>query len=210
MSDEHSSPIKNWKQLLVVIHLALLVPVILIIIVTQILTGRLRGPSPESAAAVNSRIKPVGDVVLAPAGTGTNAASVPLAAMIPPSTAGSSAANSTTVVRPPATSGVTTVASAAPAGANAVLAAAGAAAPGASNGKQIYDTTCMVCHATGVAGAPKFGNKAEWAPRIKTGIDTLHAVALKGKGAMPPKGGNNALSDAEVVAAADYMIAAGK
>ena len=68
----------------------------------------------------------------------------------------------------------------------------------------------MVCHGAGIAGAPKFGDKAAWAPRLKTGIDTLHSNALKGKGAMPPKGGNGALSDDEVKAAVDYMAAAAK
>jgi len=85
-----------------------------------------------------------------------------------------------------------------------------AAAGGADKGKAVYDATCMVCHATGVAGAPKFGDKAAWAPRIKLGIDALHASALKGKGAMPPKGGNVTLPDADVIAAVDYMVAAGK
>ncbi len=68
----------------------------------------------------------------------------------------------------------------------------------------------MVCHASGVAGAPKFGDKAAWAPRIKQGIDTLHNSALKGKNAMPPKGGNTALPDADVMAAVDYMVQAAK
>lgn len=78
------------------------------------------------------------------------------------------------------------------------------------DGKKAYDTVCMVCHGTGVAGAPKFGDKAAWAPRIKTGLDTLHASAIKGKGAMPPKGGNASLSDADVAAAVDYMVSAAK
>ena len=89
-------------------------------------------------------------------------------------------------------------------------AAAPAAAATKPDGKKVYDTTCMACHATGAAGAPKFGDKAAWAPRIKTGIDALHASALKGKGAMPAKGGNTALSDADVTAAVDYMVASGK
>ena len=66
----------------------------------------------------------------------------------------------------------------------------------------------MACHGTGVAGAPKFGDKAAWAPRIKQGKDALHASALKGKGAMPPKGGNASLSDDAVKAAVDYMVSA--
>ena len=84
-------------------------------------------------------------------------------------------------------------------------AASAPAAAGKVDGKQVYETTCAVCHATGVAGAPKAGDKAAWAPRLKTGIDALYASALKGKSAMPPKGGNNALADADVKAAVDYL-----
>jgi len=78
------------------------------------------------------------------------------------------------------------------------------------SGKPTYDSVCAVCHAAGVAGAPKYGDKAAWSPRIKAGVDALHASALKGKGAMPPKGGNPSLSDADVKAAVDYMVAAAK
>jgi cytochrome c5 len=94
----------------------------------------------------------------------------------------------------------------------AVAAPAPAAKPvaAAANGKSTYDTVCMACHASGVAGAPKFGDKAAWAPRIKQGIPALHNSALKGKGAMPPKGGNASLSDDAVKAAVDYMAAAAK
>jgi cytochrome c5 len=88
--------------------------------------------------------------------------------------------------------------------------AGGAAKPAAASGKATFDGVCSACHGTGVAGAPKFGDKAAWAPRIKTGIEALHASALKGKGAMPAKGGNPALSDADVKAAVDYMVAAAK
>jgi cytochrome c5 len=84
------------------------------------------------------------------------------------------------------------------------------AAPAAASGKSTFDAVCNVCHGTGVAGAPKFGDKAAWAPRIKAGIDALHASALKGKGAMPPKGGNPSLADADVKAAVDYMVGAAK
>jgi len=92
-------------------------------------------------------------------------------------------------------------------------AAGGAAKPaagGAADGKQIYDSTCMACHATGVANAPKLGDKAAWAPRIKQGMDTLLQSALKGKGAMPPKGGNASLSDADVRAAIEFMVSQSK
>ena len=85
-----------------------------------------------------------------------------------------------------------------------------AAAPAAVDGKKVFDTTCTACHTAGIAGAPKLGDKAAWAPRIKTGIDALMQSALKGKNAMPPKGGNAALSDAEVRAAIEFMISQAK
>jgi cytochrome c5 len=84
------------------------------------------------------------------------------------------------------------------------------AAQAAGSGKAIFDQVCTTCHATGVAGAPKLGDKAAWAPRLKDGKNGLYNVALHGKGAMPPKGGNPSLSDADVKAAVDYMIAAAK
>lgn len=63
-----------------------------------------------------------------------------------------------------------------------------------------------MCHAAGVAGAPKLTDKAAWATRIAQGKDTLYTSSLKGKGAMPAKGGNPSLSDADVKAAVDYMV----
>ncbi|GAB2488870.1 c-type cytochrome [Comamonas humi] len=88
-------------------------------------------------------------------------------------------------------------------------AAAPAAAPAAESksaaGKALYEQTCAVCHGAGVAGAPKFGDKAAWAPRIAEGMDTVVKLALSGKGAMPPKGGSSA-SDDEVRAAVEYMV----
>ncbi len=99
-------------------------------------------------------------------------------------------------------------AGAAPAAAPAPAAADKAETGG--KGKSVYDAVCMVCHGAGVAGAPKLGDKAAWAPRIKSGMSTLYTVALKGKGAMPPKGGNTALADADVKAAVDYMAGAAK
>ena len=80
----------------------------------------------------------------------------------------------------------------------------------AGKGKAVYEATCKVCHAAGIAGAPKAGDKAAWAPRLKTGMDALYATALKGKGAMPPKGGNAALADADVKAAVDYLTGMAK
>ena len=87
-----------------------------------------------------------------------------------------------------------------------------AAAPAASrNGQQVYQSTCVACHDAGIAGAPKLGDKSQWAKHIAKGRDALYASAVNGvqgsTGAMPPKGGNPALSNAEVRAAVDYMVA---
>jgi len=98
----------------------------------------------------------------------------------------------------------------APAVASVTIPPAAGKVPTPAAGKATFDAVCSVCHLAGVAGAPKFGDKAAWAPRIKTGIEALHASALKGKAAMPPKGGNPALADADVKAAVDYMVAAAK
>lgn len=91
-------------------------------------------------------------------------------------------------------------------------AATAAAAPvaGKPDGAKIYAAGCNACHATGVAGAPKFGDQAAWAPRLKTGVDGLTAAVIKGKGAMPPKGGQSAASDADLRAAVEHMLAAVK
>ena len=87
--------------------------------------------------------------------------------------------------------------------------AASAKAAGASDlvkGEQVYTATCLACHGAGVLGAPKFGDKAAWAPRIAKGIDTLHTNALNGLNMMPPKGGNAGLSDSDLKSAVDYMV----
>jgi c(7)-type cytochrome triheme protein len=79
----------------------------------------------------------------------------------------------------------------------------------AAQGKAVFDKTCALCHATGLAGAPKYGNAKDWGPRVKTGLPALYRSALEGTArGMPGKGGNLSLSDAEVKAAVDYMVAA--
>ena len=80
-------------------------------------------------------------------------------------------------------------------------------------GKKLYASVCTACHGAGIAGAPKFGDKAAWAPRIAEGLDTLYQHAINGyqgkNGVMPPKGGSSA-SDDDVKAAVRYITAAAK
>ena len=83
-------------------------------------------------------------------------------------------------------------------------------ADASGKGEGIYRQSCAVCHTAGVAGAPKLTDKAAWAPRIALGKDALYNSSLKGKGAMPAKGGNPSLSDADVKAAVDYMVSQAK
>jgi cytochrome c5 len=104
-------------------------------------------------------------------------------------------------------------AAAAPSASATAAASTSAAAPSTADlakGEKVYNATCQACHAAGVLGAPKFGDKALWAPRIAQGIDTLHNNAINGIRMMPPKGGNAALSDDEVKAAVDYMVSKAK
>jgi len=85
-----------------------------------------------------------------------------------------------------------------------------AAAPGARSAEAIVQATCSACHQTGVAKAPKIGDKNDWAPLIKTGLNPMVQSVIKGKGAMPPKAGNPALSDAEIRAAVEFMVSQSK
>jgi cytochrome c5 len=78
------------------------------------------------------------------------------------------------------------------------------------DGVTIYNSVCVACHATGIAGSPKAGDKAAWAPRLAQGKPTLYNNALNGKNAMPPKGGAADLSETELKAAVDYLTGLAK
>lgn len=119
----------------------------------------------------------------------------------------------------PAAAAAAPAAAPAPAPAAPVVAAAPAVAPAAppaaapaattvaaASGEALYKQACTVCHAAGVAGAPKTGDKAAWAPRAALGVDALTASVIKGKGAMPPRGGAGAASDADIKAAVQYLL----
>ena len=181
--DDHSSPIKTPKQLLTVVTAAFVFPVLIIWLLGKFITG---DPpiDPNNRAfseeAVAERLRPVGKLVMAGDSTESD-----VQAEGGPDQA-------------------------------AVAAAAPAAAPMADGGdpaekaKAIYTASCAACHMTGAAGAPKLGDNAAWAPRIKAGSEALYDSAIKGKNAMPPKGGNASLSDADVKAAVDYMVSQSK
>jgi len=277
--DQHSSPIKTPKQLIIVVVLAFVVPIALIILVTQLVTGRPHGTGDD--AAILSRIAPVGVVkIAAPSGPkgnltgeqvfgqvcktchetgiagahklgdktawgkviaqgekltvqhaiagirampprGGNAdltdAEVQRAVAFMVNKAGASWKEAPVAAAPAeAKSAAPAAASAKAAAPSAVASAAPAATPAAepakADGKKIYDTACVACHGMGIAGAPKVGDKAAWAPRIAQGANVLYDHALKGfqgkAGVMPPKGGAASVPDADIKAAVDFMVAA--
>jgi cytochrome c5 len=164
--------------------------IIAIILLAQFAIGAYGSRSRQNEAAmrparVAERIAPVAHLAIDPNAPGamTNAGAAPAAAAAP---------TAPVAIPPPA------------------AAAQKTAQAGNGAGKKVFDSVCTACHGTGVAGAPKFGDKAAWAPRIATGKETLYNAALHGLRAMPPKGGNPSLSDADVKAAVDYMVAAAK
>ena len=176
--EEHSSPIKTPQQLLIVVLLAFAVPITLIVMLTQLVTsgGDLSKDNPAMSEEAIAKR-------LKPVGEVVVEPSQPA-----PAEAAASAPAKTASARVPGAK------------------PAAAAKADAGTGKSVYEATCMVCHAAGVAGAPKAGDKAAWAPRMKSGMSTLYASSIKGKNAMPPKGGNLALTDADATAAVDYMV----
>ena len=105
---------------------------------------------------------------------------------------------------PPAPDATTAASGASPASSPTTAAPAATAAK--PDGAHVYTVVCAMCHAAGLAGAPKYADKAAWKPRIAQGLPTLYEHAVKGIRAMPPKGGSASLSDAEVDAAVDYMV----
>jgi len=98
----------------------------------------------------------------------------------------------------------------APAASKEKPAAAQAHAGHGADGKAVYDKLCVACHQQSVAGSPKLGDKAAWAPRVQTGTGALVQSVIKGKGAMPPKAGNPALSEGEIRAAVEFMVSQSK
>jgi cytochrome c5 len=73
-------------------------------------------------------------------------------------------------------------------------------------GVSVYNSKCVICHGSGVAGAPKVGDKEAWAPRIAKGMDALLASAIKGMKNMPPRGTCTECSNADLADAIEYMV----
>src|SRR5688572_16838568 len=169
---EHSSPIKTPKQLIIVVVLAFAIPIALIAMLASLVTGGADLSKGNPALSKDAVAKRI-----KPVGEVVVDPSQPKPAPTAPAAV-----------------------AAAPAAIPPAAAPAAAKGADAGKGKPVYDATCQVCHTAGVAGAPKLGDKAAWAPRLKAGMEALYAASLKGKNAMPPKGGNLSLSDADVKA----------
>ncbi|MGH8544009.1 MAG: c-type cytochrome [Gammaproteobacteria bacterium] len=143
-------------------------------------------PTEKEKQAIAERIAPVGQVEIAPATESTESVAAGAASEQVPSAQ-------------PAESGL------APALAETAPASGAETASPGDKGKAVYDGSCFACHTSGVAGAPKLGDKAAWEPRVSQGMETLVARAIQGFGKMPPKGGAD-LTDADVKAAVMYMV----
>ena len=196
MSDSHDAhghegPIKTPRQLILTVVAAFVVPVAVIVLLVNFVATAPRpgaGSDWNSAEAVARRLMPIGHVQLAGAPAAGDAAAAPVAQ----------------------------AAEAAPAAAAPAAAAPAAAAPTAvaatpaagSEPPALYARSCTSCHRSGVAGAPKTGDHAAWAPRAAAGIDALTASVIKGKGAMPPRGTAAKASDAEIREVVAYMLKA--
>lgn len=137
-----------------------------------------------------------------------------------PATEAPVAAEATTAEAPPAAPGPDAAASpsaipdvttspspAAPAKPAAPIQAEDPATSDPAVGQRVYRQACAFCHDKGIAGAPRTGDSVAWGTRMAQGVDALYATAIRGKGAMPAKGGNPSLADSDVRAAVDYMLA---
>jgi cytochrome c5 len=175
----------QWTVALVVGTFALVVGIMLLASsVVRSHGGTTQNAAALTDAAVAARIKPAGEAKVDPNQAAADASAA--AAPAPDAAAAAGAAATATVA--------------------AAASEAAPAAAAAVDGKATYEQACGVCHTAGIAGAPNFGDKAAWEARVATGKDALYTSALKGKNAMPAKGGNAALSDDAVKAAVDHMV----
>lgn len=150
---------------------------------------------------------PTGDAAAAAAPAAAAQAPAAAPAPAPEASAAAEPASAPAAEPAPAASTAEPASAAAPAAAEPAAAAPAAAAATVdlAAGKALYDKSCSVCHAAGVAGAPKLGDKEAWAPRIAKGMEALVKSSIGGLNAMPPRGASTA-SDDELRAATQYMV----
>lgn len=139
--------------------------------------------------------------------TAPSAVPEPLAPVVEPPSAPTPEAAPSAAASPPAAAKPAEATPAAPATTPADETAPGTPSADLAHGQQIYRQACAFCHDKGVAGAPKIGDAAAWSPRLAQGMEVLYASSLQGKRAMPARGGNPSLADADVKAAVDYLVA---
>ena len=102
--------------------------------------------------------------------------------------------------------GEVTLAGSATAASTAAAETAAAPAAAAKSGEEIYNQSCIACHLSGAAGAPKLGDKAAWEARVAQGMDAMLATAISGKNAMPPRGTCATCSDDDLKTVIEYMV----
>ena len=176
--------IKTQKQLVTMVVLFVVVPLAALLLIMKFISGGMHPEpgSPEmSEDAIAERLKPVGQVRVASTAGDSNS---PLTASGEPTSSGETSTEGK-MTRDAETSSVAGTANA---------------------GELVYNTSCLMCHGTGLAGAPKVGDKPAWKARIAQGTDTLYASAINGKNTMPPKGGAMSTPDNDIKSAVDFMV----
>jgi len=181
------------------------------------ITDAAKAAGDAAAKAADATTQAVGDAAKATGDVAAKAADATTQAVGDAAKAtGDAAAKAADATTQAATDAAKATGDAAAKAADATTQAATAAVSGAVDGEKVYKGLCFSCHDMGVAGSPKLGDKADWGPRIAKGNDALYKSAIEGRmnitpgKVMPAKGGNPALSDAEVKAAVDFMMSKGK
>lgn len=164
----------------------------------------------QDQQGAQERTAPVGEAQVgqAPAQPATPPAAPPAEPATPPPAA--PPAEPAAPAAPPAAQPAPPAQPQAPAAGGAALTAPPESAVDLAKGEQVYNQFCVVCHATGVAGSPKLGDKAAWAPRIAQGRDVLFTHATQGLRAMPPKGTCATCSDTDLMSAIEFMTSKAK
>jgi len=226
--DQHQSFIKTPQQLIVVLLLSFIVPVVSIILLVQLVLNVSRpDPNTLTPEAIGERIKPVARVEFGAPGGAAGARSADQIVKTTCATchqagvANAPKFGDAAAWAPRIKTGLNTMVQSVIKGKGAMPPKAGAKfkdkpaaekpkAAAAADGKAVYDKVCVACHQVSVAGSPRLGDKAAWAPRLPAGHDALVQSVIKGKGAMPPRAGNPSLSDQEIRAAVDFMVSQAK